>query len=185
MNNFRHCVGAKGNQQAKNGLRFPYDYKTENVPNFESVTSNPAVMGAFQVGNLHYPTLGMGDAEARKQFERALMDGSEPYHSSANFDLQNASLVEDYANAAAGANGNGNNMLPNCVGVGADYTFAMGGIQNYQNQDYNLLMDTGINTGNALLPPSRNGAAVSNPHLQQTFVKHMSPFNLKTLVKAM
>lgn len=185
MNNFRHLVGSRANQQAKNGLRFPYDYKTDLVPNFQSATSNPAVMGNFVPTDLHYPTLSMGDAEQRKQFERALLNGKEPYHSSADFELQNNSLVEDYANAAPGANGVGNNMRPNCVGVGADYTFDMGGIQNYMNQDYNLQVESGVNTGNALLPAVRNGGAQSNPHLQQTFVKHMSPFNLKTLVKAM
>lgn len=183
MNNFRYPTGTKAYQQAKNGLRFPQDYKTLVVPNFE--TTDMPFPTAFETNNLHFPVLGMGDAEVRKQFDKALLGGIEPYHSSATFELMNNSLVEDYANTAAGASGNGNNMRPNCVGVGADYTFNMGSIQNFQNQDYNLQMESGVNTGNALLPPSRNGGAVANPHLQQTFIKHLSPFSLQTLVKTM
>ncbi len=183
MNNFRAPVGSKSNQQAKNGLRFPYDYKTLVEPNF----STPLVAGGgdIDVPTLQFPTLSVGDAEVRKQFERAVLGGVEPYHSSATFQVQNASLVEDYAGGAAGANGVGNNMRPNCVGIGADYTFNMGGIQNFQNQDYNLQLDTGVNTSSVLLPASRNGATTPNPHLQQTFIKHLSPFNLQTLVKTM
>ncbi len=183
MNNFRHPVGSKANQQAKNGLRFPYDYKTLIEPNYETTTQNGTGIG---LGTLHYPTLGMGDAESRKQFERAVLGGKEPYHSSADFNTQNASLVEDFVAPNAGASGTGNNMRPNCVGIGADYTFAMGNIQNFQNQDYNLQLESGVNTGNALLPATRNGAgATANPHLQQTFIKHLSPFNLQSLVKSM
>ena len=183
MNNFRQPVGSKAYQQAKNGLRFPYDYKTEVKPNWESSTDVGNI--AIDPRTLQFPTLSVGDAEVRKQFERAVLGGVEPYHSSADFEVQNASLVEDYAAAAAGTDGVGNNMRPNCVGIGADYTFNMGGIQNYQNQDYNLQLESGVNTGNVALPASRNGVAQPNPHLQQTFIKHMSPFNLKTLVKTM
>ena len=183
MNNFRHPVGEKASQQAKNGLRFPYDYKVDNVPNFETSTVNGT---NIDTRNLQYPTLGMGDAESRKQFERAVLGGIEPYHSSADFTTQNNSMVEDYVVPNAGVNGTGNNMRPNCVGLGCDYTFGMGNIQNFQNQDYNLQLESGVNTGNALLPQTRNGqGATANPHLQQTFIKHLSPFNLKSLVKAM
>ena len=76
-------------------------------------------------------------------------------------------------------------MVPNAVGVGADFTFNMGNIQNFVNQDYNLTLESGVNTGNAKLPVSRSGANATNPLLQQTFVRHMSPFNLQTLVKSM
>jgi len=69
--------------------------------------------------------------------------------------------------------------------VGADYTFGMGNIQNFVNQDYNLTMETGVNTGNAKLPASRSGANATNPLLQQTFIRHLSPFNLQSLVKTM
>jgi len=182
MNNFRYPTGTKAVQQAKNGLRFPLDYKVPVVPNFETTDG---ATGAFQTNNLHFPVLGMGDAELRKSFDKSVLGGVEPHHSSATFELMNNSLVEDYAGGAAGADGVGNNLRPNCVGIGTDYTFNMGNIQNFQNQDYNLQLESGVNTGNALLPTSRNGATVSNPHLQQTFVKHLSPFSLQTLVKTM
>tara|TARA_R110000823_G_scaffold239821_8_gene364959 strand:+ start:2934 stop:4463 length:1530 start_codon:yes stop_codon:yes gene_type:complete len=188
MNNFRYPTGTKALQQAKNGLRFPLDFKVPVVPNFETTDMTASAtlpITAFETNNLHFPVLGMGEAEIRKQFDKSLLNGIEPYHSSATFELMNNSLIEDYASAAAGVNGNGNNMRPNCVGLGVDYTFNMGNIQNFQNQDYNLQLESGVNTGNALLPASRNGATVSNPHLQQTFIKHLSPFSLQTLVKTM
>jgi hypothetical protein len=56
----------------------------------------------------------------------------------------------------------------------------MGGIQNFVNQDYNLTIESGVNTGNALLPASRR---TDNPHLQQTFIRHQSQLNLANLVK--
>jgi len=183
-NNFRHPVGHLGNQQAKNGLRFPFDYKTLLKPAFDS----EIVVGGAFAGNLNPQTLYnkahcMGDVEVRKQFERALLGGVEPYHSSADLELMNNSLKEDYDATGAGANGVGDNTKPNIQGIGADYTFNMGGIQNLVNQDYNLTIDSGVNTGNAGLPASRNGATTLNPHLQQTFIRHGSMLNFGNLVK--
>merc|ERR1712187_184841 len=81
-NNFRHPVGETANQQAKNGLRFPFDYKTIMKPNFESeIVQNGAFAGLnVDVANLQDKGSAMGDVEIRKQFERALLGGLEPYH---------------------------------------------------------------------------------------------------------
>jgi len=180
-NNFRHPVGHKANQQAKNGLRFPYDYKTKLEPNFQSSfeRNGGAVSGEITPSALAVKGSCMGDVEVRKQFERALLGGIEAYHSSATIDLLNDSLTEDYDGAGATANGVGNNCKANCQGIGADYSFAMGGIQNMVNQDYNLTIESGVNTGSALLPSSRN----NQPLLQQTFVRHQSQLNFSNLVK--
>jgi len=184
-NNFRHPVGETANQQAKNGLRFPFDYKTIMKPNFESeIVQNGAFAGLnVDVANLQDKGSAMGDVEIRKQFERALLGGLEPYHSSANLSLMKESLEQDYDAAAAGVNGVGDNTKPNCIGIGADFTFGMGGIQNFVNQDYNLTLESGVNTGKATLPASRNGNAVLNPLLQQTFVRHGANLNFQNLVK--
>jgi len=183
-NNFRHPVGAKANQQAKNGLRFPFDYKTILKPDFQAeVMRAGAFVGTINPTAIPDEASVMGDVEVRKQFERALLGGIEPYHSSADYDLLSASLKEDYDAAAAGANGVGDNTKPNIQGIGADYTFNMGGIQSFVNQDYNLTIESGVNAGNALLPASRNGLATLNPHLQQTFIRHGSQLNFQNLVK--
>ncbi len=183
-NNFRQPVGHKANQQAKNGLRFPFDYKTELKPSFESeFVRNGVFTGTIAPANLADKASCMGDIEVRKQFERALLGGIEPYHCSADYDLLQASLTEDYDATAPGADGVGDNTKPNAQGIGADFSFGMGGIQNFVNQDYNLTIESGVNTGNANLPASRNGAVTLNPHLQQTFIRHASQLNFANLVK--
>jgi hypothetical protein len=185
-NNFRHPVGEKANQQAKNGLRYPYDYKTIAKPDFDSAVENGTLANGINPPTMTVPTNQIGDCEIRHQFQHALLGGKEPYHSSATIEQQNASLGEDqqvYGNGAVLTN---NNLIPNCVGIGADYTFNMGNVQNFVNQDYNLTVESGVNTGNAKLPALRNGGgAAANPLLQQSFLKHFSPFNLRTLVKTM
>ena len=185
-NNFRHAVGAKANQQGKNGLRYPFDYKTEMVPSFDSAVERGTLANGINPPTMPHPLVQMGDCEVRRQFEHAVLGGKSPYHSSATLKQQNASLVADASVYQAGTTAlAGNNMVPNCVGVGADYTFGMGNIQNFVNQDYNLTMESGVNTGNAKLPASRSGANATNPLLQQTFIRHLSPFNLQSLVKTM
>ena len=185
-NNFRHAIGESANQQGKNGLRYPFDYKTKMVPFFDSSVERGTAANGVNPPTMPIPLMQMGDCEVRRQFEYALLGGKAPYHSSATLKQQNASLVADASVYQAGTTGlAGNNMVPNAVGVGADFTFNMGSIQNFVNQDYNLTLESGVNTGNAKLPASRSGANATNPLLQQTFVRHMSPFNLQTLVKSM
>ena len=184
-NNFRHAVGSKANQQAKNGLRYPYDYETIAKPEWDSAVENGTQANGINPPTMTIPTNQIGDCEIRHQFQHALLGGRDPYHSSATIKQQNASLTADrevYANGAVLTN---SNMTPNCIGVGADYTFNMGNVQNFVNQDYNLTLKSGVNTGNVKLPATRNGANATNPLLQQTFLKHFSPFNLRTLVKTM
>ena len=95
-------------------------------------------------------------------------------------------MVEDYAPdiVGAAASGHRNNLRPNCVGVGADFTFGMGGTQNFVNQDYNLTLTSGVNSGNAELPASRSGANTTNPLLQQTFVRNVAELDCVNLVKS-
>jgi len=181
-NNFRKPVGEKSNISAKNGLKFPVNYEVKNVPNFDKPLDNAGSVVA--PSSLEKKSLMFGDAETRKYFDKALMDGKEPYHSSADFDLEDKSLVSDYkADADATDKGFGLNVQPNCVGIGTDFTLGLGMIQNFVNQDYNFTLKSGVNTGNGELPASRNGATTVNPLLQQTFVRHQSQFDSVNLVK--
>ncbi len=182
QNNFRRVVGEKSNQQARNGLRLPHNYETLNKPNFESATEQGG--GEHSEKLLQFPALAMGDSETRKQFERALLDGSSPYHSSASLKTTNSALSEDIQDGALGADaGLVDNTKVDCVGIGADFSYGIGMTQNFVNQDYNLTLRSGVNTGNAKLSANRNGAVDANPLLQQTFIRYNSQFDSQSLVK--
>jgi len=111
----------------------------------------------------------------------------EPYHSSATMNVSNKSLVEDYhdlvADPAAGGNSKIDNTLADCVGIGTDFTLGVGIQQNFVNQDYNLTVESGVNTGKVAAGTNRNGVANANPLLQQSFVKHQGQFDSVNLVK--
>ena len=184
QNNFRRVPGEKSNQQARNGLRFPYNYETFLKPNMDSSTQQGT--GVFSETALHFPALGMGDAEVRKQFEASLLNGGKPYHSIASLALTNTALKSDLT-GDAGTGGLGdstrNNTSADCVGIGADYTLGLGLTQNFVNQDYNLTLKSGVNTGNANIAAERNGGVTPNPMLQQSFIRYNSQFDTQSLVK--
>ncbi len=182
QNNFRMPPGLESYQQARNGLRFPYNYETFNKPN----TNDEVVNGTAGVNekNLFFPALAYGMAEVRKQFEAALLDGGSPYHSSASLKTTNESLKEDVDDGAVGGNNVKNdNTKVDCMGVGADYTLGVGITQNFVNQDYNLTLKSRVNTGDVKISEQRNGAAISNPLLEQSFVRYNSMFDTQNLVK--
>ena len=54
---------------------------------------------------------------------------------------------------------------------------------NMVNQDYNLTILSGVNTGNVNAGANRNGNAVSQPLLQQTFIRHNGQFDTQRLIK--
>lgn len=181
-NNFKMVVGLKAYQQARNGLRFPYNYETTLKPNIESVVET----GTGNVGekNLEYPVLQYGDAEVRKQFNKSLLDGGVPYHAVASLHLTNAVLEQDDDDGAlGGGDSKNNNVIADVLGIGADYTMGLDMIQNFVNQDYNLTLKSAINTGNALVSNLRNGSVTNNPLLQQSFVRYNAVFDTGNLVK--
>jgi hypothetical protein len=58
----------------------------------------------------------------------------------------------------------------------------MGLVSNYSGSaDYDILIRSGVNSGDAVLPVSRR----SVPEIQQSYVKNVSAFNSETLVKTM
>ena len=184
-NNFRKPVGEKSYVNAKNGLKFPVNYEVKNVPNWDNPTNETGNGVSMDVSTLQHKCLGYGDAEVRKYFDKSLMDGMEPYHSSADFTTTCLAMESDYRAAAGvdGERGFGNNTNPDAVGVGTDFTLGLGLQSNFVNQDYNLTLKSGVNTGNAKLPESRNGSSNVNPLLQQSFVRHASQFDTVNLVK--
>ena len=174
--------GLESYQQARNGLRFPYNYETFNKPN----TQDEVVNGTVGVNekNLYFPALAYGMAEVRKQFEAALLNGGSPYHTSGSLKTTNTSLSQDIDDAALGANdGKNDNTKADCIGVGADYTLGVGITQNFVNQDYNLTLKSRVNTGDAKISTNRNGAGISNPLLEQSFIRYNSQFDTQNLVK--
>ncbi len=183
-NNFRHIPAIKKTMTAKNGLRFPQNYSVECKPNAETVVEQGTGVGAaWDPAQLQFIVNAYNDIEHRHLFERAVLGGATPYHSSANLKLSNDSLKEDYDTAAAGANGVINNCKADCVGIGTDYTLGVGLQQDFVNQDYNLTVESGVNSGKVAAGTNRNGGGVTNPLLQQTFVKHMGQFDSVNLVK--
>ena len=182
QNNFRMPPGLESYQQARNGLRFPYNYETFNKPN----TQDDVVNGTAGVNekNLYFPALAYGMAEVRKQFEASLLNGGSPYHTSGSLKTTNDSLSQDIDDGALAANdGKNDNTKADCIGVGADFTLGVGITQNYVNQDYNLTLKSRVNTGDVKISTQRNGAGISNPLLEQSFIRYNSMFDTQNLVK--
>jgi len=176
--NYRHLVGSRAYTQSKDNLRYPADYETKFVPNFKSAVDNG--VSGLNPSVLANPICSLGDAEVRKQFEKSMLNGKEPMHSSSTLLLTNASLQEDYDPTASGTDGVGNNNKADLVGIGADYTLSVGAVQMYSGNDYALATKSGIKTNDNNLPASRNNKAV----LLQSFVKHMEVLNLNSLQKS-
>ena len=182
QNNFRPVPALKKVQVAKNGLRFPLNYAVEVKPNAtDTIVENGT--GSWSPVDLESIKFAYNDVEIRKNFERALLGGVEPNHSSATMKVQNESLVEDYDTNNATTDGHKNNCKADCVGIGTDYTLGIGLQQNFVNQDYNLTMESGVNTANVLGGTERTGVNGVNPLLQQTFIRHMGVFDTRNLVK--
>lgn len=182
-NNFRIPMGMVGYLQAKNNIRFPYDFQTKAMPNNQSLTENATTgQAVFDPSTLCFKSHGVGDCELRRQFMKSVMGGMPKYHSS-TYGLTERSLQHDYdadtaAGGVAGVN-TGLNTTPDLLGIGCDYTNAIGQNQNYVNQDYELKLDSLINSGNGNMPTQRRDKIV----IQESFLNCLASMNLQTLVK--
>ena len=83
--------------------------------------------------------------------------------------------------SVAAANGVGNQLYPELLGLGVDYTYGLGNSMSYINRDYSNTVHSGVNAGSTLLPVDRRNKS----ELVQTFVKYNAGLNLQTLVKTM
>jgi len=194
--NFRLPVGMKQIEHKKDNLRYPFTFPLKVQPNYESLVEsgdgsiNPAQM--LKRENI------MGDLELRKHFERALLGGMEAKRSSANLQRTKNNLEFDYRDrtngiytagndgykegtAVAATSGVGNQLYPELLGLGVDYTYGVGNSLNYVNRDYSNTVHSGVNAGSTLLPVDRRNKS----ELVQTFVKYNAALNLQTLVKTM
>ena len=152
------------------------------LPNHQSATENATHAGnVFDASKLNTKAAAHGDSEIRLQFMRAITGGATPRHNSATLDLTNTNLEEDYDVTAADTSGHGLNTFPDLLGIGADYSNSVGQTQNFVNQDYELKIESGVQTGRATLPASRRG----KNEVQETFFRNVSLFNLKSLVATM
>jgi hypothetical protein len=178
QNNFRVPLGLVQYQQAKNNIRYPYDFATEIVPNAESLTTAGAAM---TINLARFPVSVQGDAELRLQFGRALTGGRLPAHTSATINLTNESMKADIDADTANSNTiqRGDNTKPDLLGVAADYANNVGQLQNFVNQDYELKVKSGINSGRATLPAGRNGRI----SIQESYLRNFSQIDLRTLQK--
>lgn len=186
-NNFRTPLGLIGYLQAKNNIRFPYDFRTECVPSPESLTeSTVATQGTFATNTLATRAHSVGDSEVRRQFMKSVL-GKLPNHHSAKYSLTCRSLADDWnADVTAGAAGAGGLgfatgplVNPDLMGIGADYTNGIGQSQNYVNQDYELKVDSKVNSGTVQQPVNRSSKIV----IQESFLNNFAQMNLQSLVK--
>tara|TARA_R110000822_G_scaffold298531_2_gene421307 strand:- start:80 stop:1582 length:1503 start_codon:yes stop_codon:yes gene_type:complete len=178
QNNFRVPCGLVKYQQAKNNIRYPNDYETQIVPNSQSLTTTGVAVNP----NLsHFPVSVRGDSELRLQFGRALLGGKLSSHTSATLDLTNSNILGDYDADVANSNTiqRGDNTNPDLLGIAVDYSNNIGQIQNYVNQDYELKISSGVNTGRANLPQTR----ANRISIQESYVKNFSQIDLRTLQK--
>lgn len=179
QSNFRVPVGLREYSQNKNNVRQPEDFVVEVNPNLLTKTAANGKTGSISAQNYVQKQASNGDAEVRNRWQRALLDGELADKCSASLKLTNKSLDEDYATGGDANTGVGNNCQGDAMGIGLDYTHHFGNTSNFNNQDYDLIIRSGVQSGDAVLPASRNSA----PEIQETYVKNVAVFNTQTLVK--
>lgn len=165
--------GLRSQTQAQDGVRFPLKFPVEAKPSYASVAS-------VDVADLSYPSLQTNISESRLQFERALSDGRVPAYTSADIVLSEEAEREK-VKATGAAPATSANLAVDSIGIGCDYTLGVGQTISYVNKNYNLVLETGVQTGSAKLMQEFN----SQPLLQQTFVRNRAFFDQRNLVKSM
>ncbi len=189
QNNFRVPVGLEKYMAAKNNLRFPNEFDTQIKPNSQSSIENEVsglvanvatALGDFsqnsEMGGAHN-----GDSELRLQLGRGITGGILPSHTSATLELSNMNLAAQYDadQATSATEQRGDNTVPDLLGIATDYSNNIGQLQNFVNQDYELKVSSGVNTGRANLPVGRS----SKISVQETYVRNFSQIDLRTLQK--
>ncbi len=190
QDSYRLPLGLKSYTQQKNSVRQPEDFVVNLEPNAltnstpeNQSASNTDTLGVSQI-DLEHKVAYQGDAELRSRFQRALLDGRQAAHSSATLQLTEASLESDFSVFGDANNGFYNQTTPDLLGVGLDYTMGLGMTSNFMNQDYTIVLDSGVNSGasgiGAKLPANRREKA----ELQQTFVRNAASLDCVNLVKS-
>jgi len=180
QSNFRAPLGISSYTQDKNSVRAPEDFVVNVKPNFMETTADNSNVASPNPLNLAKPITGQGDAELRERFQRALLDGKLADHTSATLELSNLVVVQDNDASAAGTDGVGDITDCDVLGVGLDYTNGIGNSSNFKNQDYTLILKSGVNSGNTQLAASRR----SKTELQQTYIRNGAVLDTSSLMKS-
>lgn len=165
-NNYPQLVGLKQITQSKNGMRFPQDYKVTVTPTSDSIEGD----------TLYFKNLATGDTEIQLISYKTLNHGKLPYHTSMSLSQSMNCMGQEYDTTPNTTSGN--NLYPDMSVLGADYTFGVGLIQNYVNQDYAIETSSGVDTGDNTLPVSLSLGTMN----QTTLIKCLSELNLKNLI---
>jgi len=179
QSNFRVPVGLREYTQNKNNVRQPEDFVIQVNPNLLTKSARNGKVGPVSAQNYIQKMGSQGDAEVRNRWQRAVLSGNIADKCSATLTLTNKSLDADYDNTVTANTGQGNNCDADLMGIGLDYSHHFGNTANFNNQDYDLIIRSGVQSGDNVLPTSRNNA----PEIQETYVKMVSVFNTQTLVK--
>jgi len=184
QSDFRIPLGLQSYQQNKNNTRQPQDFVVEVVPNSLTKTKN---QGAAAVdASAITPRVGaVGDSEVRNLFQRAVLNGELADKCSISLQTEENSITAGYEmdrafTGAAITEGVGNNQNVNAMGIGLDYTFGMGETTDYRQRDYDCIIRSGVNSGDAVLPTERSSTA----EITQSYIKNIAAFNSQTLVKS-
>ncbi len=165
-NNYPQLVGLKQVVQSKNGMRYPQDYKVNISPNADETEAQ----------NLVFKNLAVGDTEIQMMAYKSLNRGKLPYHTSMSLKQSKNCMDQEYNTTPNQTTGN--NLYPDMSALGADYSFGVGLIQNYVNQDYAIETSSGVDTGDNNLPSTLNTGTAN----QYTLVRCLSELNLKNLI---
>ena len=179
--NFRVPPGLQEYQQNKNNVRQPQDFVVEVVPSLLTKTKNSGA-GSIDASTISPKAGCQGDAEVRNLYQRALLNGELSGKTICGLHMENQSLKADYDTGADANNGEGDLADANAMGIGLDYTHHAGIVSNYSGSaDYDLIIKSGVESGDAVLPVSRASVAQN----QEGYIKNVSVFNSQTLVKQM
>jgi len=181
QSSFRQPLALSSYTNNKNNVRSPQDYKVEVKPNFSRPRDEDGV--AYSPADLLVKTAGEGNSEVLANFERSILDGALAAHTSADVDLQEGSIEQDFEErgATAQTEGVGNNTRANLLGIGLDYTLGMGATTNYVNQDYSLRIESEVAAGNTQLPSSRRDKF----EILESYARNNEVLDSKSLVKVM
>lgn len=179
--NFRVPLGLENYTQNKNSVRTPEDFVIEAVPSLNVNTDANGV--SYAIDDLATPIYGEGLAEVRNRFQRALLDGELPAHTSASVELAAKQLASMYQTRPTGLPtnvGTVDNNNADLMGIGLDYTHGIASVSNFVNQDYALRLKSGVDSGSSIKFPVRRKDKFE---VQQTFVRDTAMLNSKTLQK--
>lgn len=174
-------VGLSRVVQSKNGLRFPYDFPVDVKPNPYVTQDNPA-SGLYQIQSLGFKSLGLGDAEVRLHYQRALLGLQYLYHTSAGLRSAELATQNEYA-TASGTAGTGLNANMDVCGVGVDYSMGINLVQNFLDQDYAVELKSAVNTGGSVA--SVPGDYAGSTFIQNTYIRLWESIDLEKLVRVM